>query len=458
MAGIGIRLHRLVADGTYVQAASAYVSSAIIVAGPWLSSVFWLGLLGSASVTFLNASERALVLSTITYAFCASLIVTGGLQLVVTRYLSDRLYLEDEEALAPACTGVLLAAIPLLLLALPFVVLAPFDLSYRLLAASLFMTVSLVWLVVVFLSATRDYVRIVLVFICSYGLSVLAAFGLGHMQGTLGTLFGFTLGQVMCLCLLVSHVYLEFQPAHGLNLDFLAHARRYGDLLLLGLSTAMGLWIDNILFWFSGNGVVIAHFYHTFPAYDVAKLVAFLSTIPAAAVFLVRLETTFDLHCQTFYRLVVDKGVLADIVLARNAMQRAARSTVVVILKLQLLVDMFVLLFAPDVVRLLGLPAGSAALLRVLALGTSCQVVLMIGVLLLLYLDARKPALKVALMFAGSSAAFTLFTLRLGPLFYGTGYLAAAALSALTVLLVLRTRLQHLECLTFMLQPLDPER
>src|ERR1019366_7925 len=90
MAGIGIRLHRLVEEGTYAQAATAYVSSAIITAGPWLSSVFWLGLLGTATVTFLNTADRTLVLTTITYAFCASLLVTGGLQLVVTRYLSDR--------------------------------------------------------------------------------------------------------------------------------------------------------------------------------------------------------------------------------------------------------------------------------------------------------------------------------------------------------------------------------
>jgi len=458
MAGIGIRLHRLVADGSYAQAATAYLSSAIIVAGPWLSSVFWLGLLGSATVTFLNPAERALVLTTITYAFCASLLATGGLQMVVTRYLSDRLYLEDETALGPACTGVMLAVIPLLALAMPFLLLAPFGLSYRLVAASLFVAVSLIWLIVVFLSATRDYVRLVLVFVAAYGFSVIAAFGLGRSFGMLGTLYGFTLGQVMCLCLLVAHVYVEFSPGTVLSLDFLAYLRRYWDLLLLGLGMAAGLWIDNVLFWFSGGALVVAHFYHTYPAYDVAKLVALLSTIPAATVFLVQLETTFDLHCRKFYQLVVSKGVLADIVLARKAMQRAARSTVVTILKVQLLVDLFMLLFAPDLVRILGMPTGHTALLRFLVLGASCQSLLMVGVLLLLYLDARRSALAVALLFAGSSADLTLLTLRLGAPCYGCGYLAAAALSALVVLLRLRSCLARLEYLTFMLQPLDPRQ
>src|SRR5918911_4813905 len=122
MAGIGLRLHSLVAKGSYVHAASAYLSSAIIAAGPWLSAVLALSLLGGASVAFLGQADRTLLFVTITYAFSLSLVLTGGLQLVVTRYLADRLYLNDTAALAPACAGVLLSAMALLIVTLPFVV------------------------------------------------------------------------------------------------------------------------------------------------------------------------------------------------------------------------------------------------------------------------------------------------------------------------------------------------
>lgn len=457
MAGIGLRLHRVVAGGTYLQAATAYLSSAIITAGPWLSAVFWLGLLGSAAIAFMSQADRDLLIATITYAFCASLLVTGGPQLIVTRYLADRLYVEDREAIAPTCTGVTLLAFPILILALPFLILAPFDIRYRLLATSLFITVSLIWMIVVFLSATRDYVRIVLVFLSSYALSVLAALGLGRPFGLLGSLGGFTLGQLVCLCLLIAHVYLEFPPAPTFSLAFLGHGRRYWDLLLLGLCSAVGLWIDNILFWFSGNGVAIAHFYRVFPAYDVAKLIGYLSTIPAGAVFFVQLETTFYIHYQRFYRLILEKGVLADIVMARRGMQWAARSAVLTILKIQGIAAMLILLLAPDLARLLGVPASRVPMLRLLAVGTSSQFVLMVSLLLLLYLDARRPALKVALVFACSSASLTLLTLHLGTPFYGSGYTVAAALSALLALAALHDRLKRLEYLTFMLQPMHPE-
>ena len=36
MAGIGFRLQAMVAKGSYLEATTAYLSSAIITAGPWL--------------------------------------------------------------------------------------------------------------------------------------------------------------------------------------------------------------------------------------------------------------------------------------------------------------------------------------------------------------------------------------------------------------------------------------
>src|SRR5437763_3320947 len=135
-------------------------------------SVISLSLLGSVSVAFLSQSYFTLLFVTITYAFSISLVLTGGPQLVITRYLADRLYLNDTTALAPTCAGVLLGAIPLLIVTLPFVILAPFDLGYRLVATTLLLTLSLNWLVIVFLSATRDYRRVVLVFVGSYALSL----------------------------------------------------------------------------------------------------------------------------------------------------------------------------------------------------------------------------------------------------------------------------------------------
>jgi polysaccharide biosynthesis protein PelG len=455
MAGIGLRLHKVVAEGSYVHAGTAYLSSALISAGPWLTAVLALSLLGSTAVAFLGQADRALLLVTITYAFSISLVLTGGPQLVVTRYLADRLYLNDTAALAPTCAGVLLSAIALLIVTLPFVVLAPFDLGYRLLAASLFLTLSLNWLVIVFLSATRDYRRVVLVFVGSYALSVGAAVGLGHLYGLPGSLAGFTLGQVVCLVLLVAHVYLEFPSPYSATFSFLSYGRLYWDLGLIGLLYSAGMWVDNVIYWFSPSGTVIAHFYRTFPSYDSAKLVAYFFTIPAAAFFLVHLETTFYHHYKDFYRRIAEKGTLKEVSLAKQGMAAAAWSGLRTMVKLQGLVALAALLVAPRLATVLHLPPSWVPLFRVAVPAASGQFLMLSAILLLLYLDERRAALLVTVVFAASNTALTGVTVWVGHTAYGGGYLLAALMAALLALSLLHDRLQRLEYRTFMLQPVE---
>src|SRR5215831_5561838 len=146
MAGIGFRLENLVTQGSYLEAATAYASSAVITAGPWLSGVVALVVLNISTSSYLQESDHSLLFATIVSTFAASLLIVGGLQLPVTRYLADRLYLKDTASIAPTCTGVLCMVIPFSLVASPFLAFSPFDMRYRFLVFTLFLTLSTTWL------------------------------------------------------------------------------------------------------------------------------------------------------------------------------------------------------------------------------------------------------------------------------------------------------------------------
>ncbi|MCA1599685.1 MAG: exopolysaccharide Pel transporter PelG, partial [Chloroflexi bacterium] len=370
------------------------------------------------------------------------------------RYLADRLYVHDTAAVAATCTGVLLTAIPLLIVATPFLILAPFDMRYRLLAVTLFLTLSLIWLVMIFLSAARNYRRMVGVFVASYTLSLGAATALGRMYGLAGGLGGFTLGQVVCLVFLVAHVYDEFPTDAEVDLSYIRYARRYWDLVVIGLLYTVGIWIDSALHWFSPHGIVVAHFYHIFPAYDSAKLLAYLATIPASAIFLVHLETNFYQHYRDFYASIGDKGTFDDIERAKRGMVVAARAGLSTILKIQGVVALALLLVAPDVAESMHLPPRWVALFRLEVLAASGQFLMLFGMLLLLYLDQRRPVVLVVVVFAACNAAVTLVTIPLGYAFYGLGSLAAGMAGCTLALGYFRNRLNQLEYITFMLQPM----
>ncbi len=79
---------------------------------------------------------------------------------------------------------------------------------------------------------------------------------------------------------------------------------------------------------------------------------------------------------------------------------------------------------------------------------------MLIALLLLLYLDERRIAMWIVVLFVGGNLAVTQFALVSGWLFDGAGYLIAASVGAAAALILLRDRLTRLEYLTFMLQPL----
>jgi uncharacterized membrane protein len=77
------------------------------------------------------------------------------------------------------------------------------------------------------------------------------------------------------------------------------------------------------------------------------------------------------------------------------------------------------------------------------------------AILLLLYVDERRAALLVTVVFAASNTALTGVTVWLGHTAYGGGYLLAALMAVLLALSLLHDRLQRLEYRTFMLQPVE---
>jgi uncharacterized membrane protein len=453
MAGIGLRLQNVISKGTYLQSLTAYLSSAVISSGPWLAAVIALSVLSTSVVTFLTPDARLLLFATITYAFGVSLIVSGAPQMILTRYLADRLYAADVEKIAPTCTGMLVAMFPLALLTLPVLVFAPFSITYRLLAVSLAITLTYIWLVVVFLSAGRDYVRILLIFVFSYAISIGSITVLGRVAGVSGSLAGFLTGQVICLALLIARVYREFTPSTGMNFAFLRYIGKYWDLGCIGLLYAIGIWGDNIVFWWSGTGVTVGGFFHLNPVYDSTKLIAYLATIPASASFLVHLESNFYRHYHEYFKYIREKGTLAQITAQKEGMREAAQSGLVRIGLIQGGVGAMLYALAPNLATALNENAVWVNTLRTLTVGASLQIIMLSVLILLLYLDERRPTLLMVAIFTGLNIGGSLLLRVLEPSWEGIGYLLGAGCACVIGVLLLADRLQRLNFLTFMAQP-----
>ena len=458
MAGIGFRLQALVAEGSYLEAATAYLSSAVISAGPWVTGITALMALNSTSLIYLSPSDHSLLVATIVTLFAVSSLLASGPQLVITRYLADRLYINDLESLAPTCTGALLLIIPVSLIALPFLFFAPFDFLYRSIVFSLLIILTMIWIIVMFLSAAREHISILFIFVVSYTTGIFASLLLGHLYGLVGTLAGFTIGQLVCLSFLTMQIYREFPSSTTskifVSLAYLRYFIQYWDIAVLGILYTLSIWADSVILWLSSRGVVIHGFYHLAPPLDTSKFIMFLSTIPSGVMFMVHLEPHFYRHYRRYYRLLQEKGTLDDLMQSRQGMQISIRNGMVQMLKVQGFLSLFLCVVAPDLASWVGLAPQWVPLLCIELLAGIAQYTIVTFMLLLLYIDQRKAALLLISSYVILTSALSFLSLFLRENLYSLGYLVASVICAIIGWLLVNTCLRRLEYLTFMRQPI----
>ena len=108
MAGIGFELRRILLKDSYTSTLRAYIYAGLISSGPWVLSIISVMLIGIVSlggITPENQVRQFLV--SVTYLMAVSLILTGGLQLYFTRFISDRLYQHKGDIILPNLLGIL---------------------------------------------------------------------------------------------------------------------------------------------------------------------------------------------------------------------------------------------------------------------------------------------------------------------------------------------------------------
>ena len=212
MAGIGFELRRILAKDSYSATLRAYLYAGLISSGPWVLSIISVMLIGVMSIGFVvpDLLVRQFLVS-VTYLMATSLIVTGGLQLFFTRFVSDRLFEQRMDAITPNLLGILLVVTLFsgLLGTLVLVVLFDQSFVYRVLMLANFVTLCNLWLVIVFLSGMKAYNRILVVMLLGYAGMIISAFFLRNV-GMEGLLLALLVGHALLLFIFLFDVLRQY--------------------------------------------------------------------------------------------------------------------------------------------------------------------------------------------------------------------------------------------------------
>lgn len=450
MAGTGIASLDLTRQATLSGGLSTYLRAGIATCGPWIFTVLAIAGVNLLQRTSVEPGEVALFMIIIIYNFIFSLLLASPVVLAVARRLADEIY----AARAGSIPGLLFGALTLLFVlqsavAIPYYgFIVGLDLTIRLLAIVGFFTVGGIWIASAFLAALKRYGTVSLAFAVGMGIAFILAAAF-RSEGTVGLLAGFTLGLALIFFFLLGRIVADFPASAEAPWQVLAALRQYWEYALAGLFYVAGIWVDKWIMWSAPGNLVFAGAMPAHPAYDAALFLAFLSIIPAMAVFFLCMETQFFRTYRRFYRDIGDHATLDRIETNHTSILLTLKQVARRIILLQTTISYVLILLAPQLIELAGGGSETAAIFRFAVIGALFHVMVVFIMMVLSYFDLARLLLRVAASFLLLNAVFTGAALSFGPSYYGYGYLLASILCLVYAYRIAAGAITRLAYMTF---------
>lgn len=455
MAGIGFELRKFMRDESWAGVAKTYTYAGVISSGPWVLSILGIMLVGFISVSRVNSPMLVMeFLVSVTYLMSSSLILSGLLQLVFTRFVADRLYEGKRSQILPNLWGAiaLTTSVSAILGITLLLVFFEQNLIYQLAMLVNFIVLCNIWIVVVFTAGMKKYKTILWVFFFSYALIVLSSFIVQNL-GTNGLLLAFLAGHTLLLLSLLVLTVQEYDSDELIRFDFLKRRKIFPILIFIGVFFNLGVWIDKWIFWFTDatsdpvSGVLRASI-----IYDLPIFLAYLAIIPGMASFLVKIETDFAEVYQQYFSAVEAGETLENIETLRVKMVVTIRGAIYQIFKVQGSTTLIFFLLGPTLIVWLGISPLYIHLYYVDLAAVGMQVLFLAVLNIFFYLDLLKSALLMTAGLLILNTLLSLLSLQLGPMFYGYGFALSIGLMTFIGIAILSAKLNRLNYLTFMLQ------
>ncbi|MDH5393517.1 MAG: exopolysaccharide Pel transporter PelG [Gammaproteobacteria bacterium] len=454
MAGIGFVLRKLSQRGDLSGVVMSFLYASVISSGPWLFTIMSLGLLVLIGNQFLALAELSEFRIIIIYNFAFSLVFSAPVFMVATRFLSDLIYARNVSA-AP---GLLLGALMLLFgLQAPIVII--FYLYYadltpwvQLVAVTNYFLITGIWLVSVFMSALKEYAAISRTF----GLGMLIALActmlLAPYFSIAGMLMGFNLGLAYIFFNLIARVLAEYPGTPRQPFAFLRYFKSHWEIVLSGFVYNLAIWVDKWIMWFSPQRDVHQSGLVSYPHYDGAMFLSYLTIVPAIAVFTIAIETRFFEQYLRFYQDIQNHANYERIEKNHRQLWAGIIASARNIIILQLTIALGVILLAPLILQSVQASSMQLSMFRFGVLGAAFHVFTMFLMIVLSYFDARLKVLTIALVFLFANSLITWASLHLGLAWYGWGYAMAVIISFAVAYVMLVRHLQQLPYQTFIIR------
>jgi len=305
-------------------------------------------------------------------------------------------------------------------------------------------SINALWITMLFISVLKWYGRILLIYLAG----TLASLGLmawwGAQYGLAGTLGGLAAGNGLITAGLLFLSWLGHPPQKPRRP--LARAGRVlgrnGWLILCGFLNALGLWLDKFFFWAWKGQPVPGSGFFLFNEYDEVVYQTSLAIIPGLVFFIIVTETAFATKVVRFVQGLNSK-TYREIRLRQADLSRTVESEGLKLAWFQVLVV---------VCSVLWLVVNTHGVEPVVVIGfasASVQILLMVVLTFLFYLELQRDAAMIGLIFVVTTALGCGVQMLLPWLPPGVSYLLGTSTATICGTVLLRRRMGSLDRLLF---------
>ncbi|MDR0946614.1 MAG: exopolysaccharide Pel transporter PelG [Ruminococcus sp.] len=444
MAGIGFELRKMLDKKSVLTYAGYYSASAIVYVGPTI-----LGIALLAAVRLLcemNGTSKAdqdMIIVIISYSIIAAITINNLFNLIMTRYTADCIFEHRHKDVLPAMYGgiVIQLGIGILLYGV-FVIFSGIDLVTGILTFMMFSLFIVAWTMISFLSAVKDYKRIMLFFILGIGVAIAAGYLL--IQTELNAVHALLIMVIIGYGFMITayHIILcrYFNIRSRRFFAFLSYIKKYPELIIIGICITVGMYFHMIWMWYSPFGVTVAgQLFRSMPIYDIPALFAFITTFFATINFSAQVEVNFYPFYRNYFDLLNGGGTIRQIDAAERSLTSTMWRELSYLTIKQLIFSVLVIALGAqllDAVGIVYLDNVSEGVFQTLCIGYGLYAVGNSIMLILLYFsDYVDAAIATFVFAAGTIAGSIIFDDNFAVI--GLGFTIGAALFYITSILLL---------------------
>ena len=451
MAGVGFELRKAIKSDRNPEKVTGAFGAAFSSSGSMIVAIVIFALVQTAAkAQQVPRTVNDRFMCYITNAMFLSILLSSLLSPVLSRYVSNAIYLNKTEKVMPSLIGGVISVaglggviftIQMILSGTEVIVAIPL--------LPLFLTLCACWNLMTYITLIREYKRIVIAFAASFAVSIVLL-ALLYLVTKLSV-------PTMILVLLVCFTTVDVFLFRAIYLSFARHdnsvfAFRYEikanpSLLFIGFLMTIGMLGHFLLTWFLSDTSTETSLLFRFNAkYDFPAIAAYFSTIPAAVYFITLFETDFSEKYRRYFFALQNASA--------NIVEEAKDKMIVTLrkrLKALILIQVIsCLLFVTAGSKLLGvmnigMTESMLSAFRMFCVGYSLYYIGNTLILLRLWFSDERKAVITALLFAVGTLAGTYLGIRYFPQFPGAAFAAVSALMTLFAATGLVSRLKKLE-------------